>query len=128
MSISVSDIVFLSYSLVAYVGVFTCLAVYFYYAYLRMDELLGYLKNCPAVLVRKAFIDSGPMGRLFVLGGVINVLRQPEIFFKDGGADPIDLKAFPEDIKRKLLRLHRFSCFFVVMLMGLFIALKLGVF
>ena len=128
MSLSVSDIVFLSYSLVAYAGVLICLGVYFYYAYFRIDELLGYLKNCPAVLIKKVFMDSGPMGRLFVLGGVINVLRRPEIFYKDGGADPSDLEAFPEGIKKKLLLLERFAWFFFLMLMGLFMSLELGFF
>jgi len=128
MSLSVSDIVFLSYSLVAYAGVLICLGVYFYYAYFRIDELLGYLKNCPAVLIKKVFMDSGPMGRLFVLGGVINVLRTPELFFKDGGADPGDLEAFPKGIKKKLLLLERFAWFFFLMLMGLFMSLELGFF
>lgn len=128
MGADVVDIVFVSVGVVGLSGVFVCLGVNFYYAYLRLDELLGYLKNCPAVQVRKLLLEFGPMGRLFVLGGVISVLRKPQLFLRDGGADEGDLKEFPEGIKKKLLVLHRFSCFFILMLLGLSMSLELGVF
>lgn len=54
-------------------------------AYTKLDLMLEYLKNCPAVMTRASLKNGGPAGRLFVLSGIIGVVTRPKIYLRDGG-------------------------------------------
>ncbi|ARU86678.1 hypothetical protein [Pseudomonas sp. M30-35] len=78
------------------------LGVMLHMAYTKLDMMLEYLKNCPAVMTRAPFKKGGPAGRLFVLSGIIGVVTRPKIYLRDGGAIATDLDKFPVGLKRKL--------------------------
>jgi hypothetical protein len=120
MSVSAADKVFLCISLSGFGGVFVCLGIGLHLAYTKMDLMLDYLKNCPSVMNRTFFLNSGPLGRLFVLGGITGLMISPRLYLRDGGASADDLKNFPVDLKRKLIVLHWSTGFFLLVLFGLF--------
>jgi hypothetical protein len=109
-----------------FAGIFVCIGISLYFAYFKMDELLKYLENCPAVLGRAALLDFGFKGRLFVLGGIIAVLDKPAMYVSAGGADVGDLERFPADLRRNLLLLYRFMSFFVFLMFGLYMRVQQG--
>jgi hypothetical protein len=120
MSVSTADKIFLCVGLSGFGGVFVCLGIGLHLAYTKMDLMLDYLKNCPAVMNRTLFLNSGPWGRLFVLGGITGLMISPRLYLRDGGASADDLKNFPVDLKRKLIVLHWSTGFFLLVLFGLF--------
>ncbi|WP_397450605.1 hypothetical protein [Pseudomonas sp. NA-150] len=126
MSLGISQKIFLCVSLTSFGGLFVCIGVALHLAYTKMDMMLEYLKNCPAVINRILFLRSGPWGRLFVLGGIIGVLLLPRPYLRDGGANAEDLKNFPADLKRKLIMLHWACTTFLLILLGLYPVVEFG--
>lgn len=76
------------------------LGLWLYTAYTKMDEILKHLPNCRAVQIKKSLMGKDPFGRLFMMGAIAGVLLTPKLYFKDGGADPEDIKNFPKRLKK----------------------------
>lgn len=108
-----------------FLGMILGLAVALYLAYAKLDLMLGYLRNCPAVMVRAPFKNGGPAGRLFVLSGIIGVVVTPRIYLRDGGAVQEDLDNFPADLKRLLVVFQTVGWVLLGALVVLFVAKKL---
>lgn len=71
MSISTSDAITLGVGLFIFAGCIGFVGVALYVAYEKLDEMLGYFENSPAVTIKAPLKNGGPWGRLFVLGGII---------------------------------------------------------
>ena len=117
MSVSAADKIFLGVSLISFGGLFVFLGVALHLAYTKMDMMLDHLKNCPAVMNRASFKNGGPWGRLFVLGGIVGVIKTPGLYIPDGGACIEDVAKFPGALKVRLITLYRVGFFFAWTLM-----------
>lgn len=106
MNVPLLELVFLIVVLVELIGIVVCLIAALYLAYTKLDTMLESLSNCPAVMTRAALKNGGPVGKLFVLGGVMGVVARPSIYLRDGGASPTDLANFPAPLKRQLVVLQ----------------------
>lgn len=70
MSFNTAEKIYLCVALIDFGGLIICLGIGLHLAYTKLDLMLGYLKNCPAVTNRAFLANGGPSGRLFVLGGI----------------------------------------------------------
>ena len=112
MSISTSDAITLGVGLFIFAGCFGFVGVALYVAYAKLDVMLGYFKNTPAVIIRSPLKNGGPWGRLFVLGGIVGVIKTPGFYIPDGGACVEDIASFPEGLKARLIALYKVGgCF-----------------
>jgi hypothetical protein len=117
-----ADKIFLSVSLVGFIGVLAFLSIALHTAYTKMDIMLAYLKNCPFIMNRAFLKDGGPWGRLLILGAIVGVLRTPGLYIPDGSASMEDVLNFPARLKERLIALYRFGNWFtlIFMLCGLY--------
>lgn len=112
MSISTSDAVTLGVGLFIFAGCIGFVGVALYVAYSKLDVMLGYFENSPAVTIKAPLKNGGPWGRLFVLGGIIGVIKAPGVYIPDGGACVEDIAKFPEELKARLIALYKVGgCF-----------------
>jgi hypothetical protein len=125
MNTANTNIVIICVGLFSFGGMIFFLGVSLRLAYTKMDLMLGHLKNCPAVMNRVFFLNSGPKGRLFVLGGIIGLMITPRIYLRDGGASAEDLDNFPADLRRKLIILHWAGWVPILTLFGMIAVVKL---
>jgi hypothetical protein len=91
-----------------------------------MDRMLDHLKNCPTIMIRTFLINTGPWGRLIVLGAITGLMITPRIHLRIGGASAEDLNNFPADLKRKLIVLYWTIGILVLAMCGLAAVVKLG--
>lgn len=90
------------------------------YPYTRMDEMLEYLKNCSAVMIRAPLRFAGPWGKLLLIGGISGIVTFPSVYLKHGGVCVEDLKEFPAPLKRKLAVLQWTGIILLSMMLTLF--------
>ena len=120
MSLNTADTVFLCVGLICFGGMFIWIGVALYLAYTRMDEILEYLKNCSAVMIRAPLRFAGPWGKLLLIGGISGIVTFPGVYLKHGGVCVEDLKEFPAPLKRKLAVLQWTGIIFLSMMLILF--------
>lgn len=89
-----------------FVGLFFWIAAALRMAYTQMDLLLELLKNCSVVTDHAFLKDTGPGGKLLLVGGISGVVTFPGIHIKHGRACIDDLSNFPAPLKRKLTALQ----------------------
>ena len=106
MSISTGDAVILGAGLFIFAGCFGFVGVALYVAYAKLDLMLDYFKNSPVVTIRASLKNGGPWGRLFVLGGIVGVIKTPGFYTPDGGACAEDIANFPKTLKARLIALY----------------------
>lgn len=128
MSKHTADIIYLCISLGSFTGLLICIGVGLFFAYTKMDLMLSHLKNCPAITIRIFLMDTGPSGRLHLLGAITGLIIWPRLYLRDGGACADDLKRFPANLKRKLITLHWATCVFFSILLILYVFVELGYF
>jgi hypothetical protein len=126
MSLNTAEKIYLCVALIDFGGLIICLGIGLHLAYTKLDLMLGYLKNCPAVTNRAFLAKGGPSGRLFVLGGITGLMTTPRLYLRDGGASAEDLNNFPVDLKRKLIRLHWASGLLLLVMCGLGLYAEFG--
>lgn len=107
MSASSGNILILCAGMLIFTGCMTFLVTALYLAYTKLDALLGYFQHSPSVMIRASFKNSGPWGRLFVLGAIVGVIKTPGLYLPDGGVSAEDIARFPQDLRKKLLLLYR---------------------
>lgn len=117
MSASPENILILCTGLLIFTGYMTFLVIALYVAYTKLDALLGYFQNSPAVMIRAPFKNSGPWGRLFVLGAIVGVIKTPGLYLPDGGVSAEDIARFPQGLRKRLLLLNRVGGGFIWALM-----------
>ncbi|MEB0043728.1 MULTISPECIES: hypothetical protein [unclassified Pseudomonas] len=126
MSLGTADKIFLGVTLVDFAGIFVCYGFGLRLAYTKMDLMLAHLSNCPAIKIRAFLINTGPWGRMHVLAVITGLMVTPKIFLRDGGASAEDLNNFPDDIKRKLTMLFWANGGLLLVMLGLFLVIKVG--
>jgi hypothetical protein len=87
-------------------GMIVWIGVCLHLAYTRMDEVLGYLQNCSAVMSRAPLRHGGPWGKLLLVGGISGIVTFPGFYLKRGGVSTDDLSSLPPALKRKLMILQ----------------------
>lgn len=106
-------------------GLIIWLGLMLFMAYTKMDIMLSHLKNCSSVMARVPFINSGPLGKIFLLGQIMGVLAIPSVYLKNGTASADDINKFPVDLKRKLIILHHVGLGLLLVMLVLGIIAKL---
>ena len=117
MSLSPVSALKLGVGLFIFAGCIAFVLVALYTAYTKLDVMLGYFKNSPAVMIKAPLKNGGPWGRLFVLGAVVGVIKTPDLFISDGGACRVDIANFPQDLKKRLITIYKVGGCFVWALM-----------
>lgn len=125
MSLSSGDTIVLVIGLIYFVGAFISIGISLHLAYTKMDVMLNHLQNCPAVMIRAPLRNAGPWGNMLLLGAIMGVMTTPKIYLRDGGANAEDLKNFPADLKQKLIVLQWTGWGLLLVMFGLFVAIKL---
>jgi len=125
MSLSSGDTIVLVIGLIYFVGAFISIGISLHLAYTKMDVMLNHLQNCPAVMIRAPLRNAGPWGNMLLLGAIMGVMTTPKIYLRDGGANAEDLKNFPADLKQKLIVLQWTGWGLLLVMLGLFVAIKL---
>ena len=82
-------------------GMLIWIGVVLYMAYTQLDDVLGHLKNCSAVMARTPLRHGGPWGKLLLMGGISGIVTFPGIYLKHGGVSTEDLQRLPAPLKRK---------------------------
>lgn len=106
------------------IGMAIWIGVCLHLAYTRMDEILGFLKNCSAVMNRAPLRHGGPWGKLLLIGGISGIVTFPGVYLKYGGVSVEDLKRFPTQLKRKLAVLQWCVIVLLVMMCVLVVGMK----
>ena len=125
MSLSSGDTIVLVIGLIYFVGAFISIGISLHLAYTKMDVMLNHLQNCPAVMIRAPLRNAGPWGNMLLLSAIMGVMTTPKIYLRDGGANAEDLKNFPADLKQKLIVLQWTGWGLLLVMFGLFVAIKL---
>lgn len=76
--------------------------VFLFFSYFRMSEILEGLSNSEFLRLRKSFMGSDPVSRMFIVISVASVLAFHSRALKSGGLDSSDYKNFPADLKRQI--------------------------
>ena len=95
------NMVFGSLGGVMILGAFVWIGIALHMAYTQMDELLGALKNCSAVMARAPLRNGGPWGKLLLIGGISGIVTFPGFYLKRGELSADDLDRLPAPLKRK---------------------------
>lgn len=117
MSLNASDTFALGAGLFIFTGCLVFLGIALYVAYTKLEEMLSHLKNCPAVMIKAPFKNGGPWGKLFVLGGIVSVIKTPGLYTPDGGASIEDIANFPKALRARIITLYRVGGYFFSALM-----------
>ncbi|AUG01974.1 hypothetical protein CXQ81_15645 [Pseudomonas sp. 09C 129] len=99
--------------------------VYFYLSCTRMDEILGYVKNCKVVNNQRYYLYMGAWGRFLMIGMISGALAYSNYQIRKGMMDAGDVDNFPEPLKRRLIAMFNMQLVFLVCLIVEFIVLKL---
>ncbi|MEB0039943.1 MULTISPECIES: hypothetical protein [unclassified Pseudomonas] len=126
MSMSTADKIFLCVGLVNFGGIFIWLGIASYLAYAKMDLMLGHMKNSQMVMMRVFLIHTGLWGRLHVFGLIMGLMVIPGIALRKGVVSAEDLKNFPADLKRKLIVMLWVNWALILVMLGLFLVIKVG--
>lgn len=85
---------------------FTMIGIYLYWGYTRMDEMLGYVKNCQMITGNRFYLHMGAWGRMMMVGVVAGYLACPGFFIRRGLLDADEISNFPQPLKRRLIVSH----------------------
>ncbi|WJV25098.1 MULTISPECIES: hypothetical protein [Pseudomonas] len=91
---------------ITFLGMFTMIGVYIYWGYTRMDEMLGYVKNCQMITGNRFYLHMGAWGRMMMVGVVAGYLACPGFFIRRGLLDADEISNFPQPLKRRLIVSH----------------------
>lgn len=61
-----------------------CIGIVLYMAYTKMELMLGYLKNCTAIMVRAPLKNGGPWDRLLLIGSISGINTFPSSYLGRG--------------------------------------------
>ncbi|MDZ5431463.1 hypothetical protein T3H00_02120 [Pseudomonas fluorescens] len=87
-------------------GLFICIGIALYYGYTQGDQLCSYFKNSRSSITSATHRNSGPYGKMQLVGGIAFVVTFPNIFLKQGTLDAEDMKNFPMPLRRQLIKLQ----------------------
>lgn len=128
MSLSIVDKVLLALAVADIVGLIIWIGGCLYLAYTRMELMLSHLKNSVAVKNMELLRHGGPWGKLLLVGGISGCIAFPGFYIKRGQLDPQDIASFPNDLRRKLVRLYQSVIGLLLIMVSFGIAIQLGFF
>ncbi|WDG78609.1 hypothetical protein PUP68_14855 [Pseudomonas chlororaphis] len=99
--------------------------MYFYLSFTRIDEILGYVKNCKVVNNQRYYLYMGAWGRFLMVGMISGALAYSGYQIRKGLMDAGDVDNFPESLKRILIAMFNMQLVFLVCLIIEFIFIKL---
>ena len=108
MSLSTVKDTFMVIVIINFAALILLNAVSLYIARTKIELILNSLKNSSISLSLMMLWDGGLWGRIYMMGEVFGILRNPEIYIYQGKLNAKDIKNFPPDLKRMLLALHRY--------------------
>lgn len=108
MSLSTVKDTFMVIVIINFAALILLNAVSLYIARTKIELILNSLKNSSISLSLMMLWDGGLWGRIYMMGEVFGILRNPEIYIYQGKLNAEDIKNFPPDLKRMLLALHRY--------------------
>lgn len=126
MSLATGDKILLAIILANFAGIFLWIGICLHLAYTKMDLMLAYLKNSPAIKVWAPMRQGGPWGKLLLAGGISGLVTFSRFQIEKGQLSAEDLASFPADLKRKLIRLQWCSIGLIVVMVTFGIAVMLG--
>ncbi len=119
-----SDVIFYVI-LIVFGGMLFSFSIALYISYTKMNLMLSHLQRSPAITTHSFLINTGPWGRLYLLGKIMGLMTMPTIYLRDGGASAEDLNNFPVGLKRKLIVLQWFAWFLLLVMIGVVAVIKL---
>lgn len=126
MSSSLIDHVLLAIGIADMVGLMVWIGVCLHLAYTKMDVMLEHLKDSPAITAWAPMRQSGPWGKLLLIGGISGLVTFPGFQLKTGQLNAEDLANFPFALKRKLIRLYWSMMVLLLIMVTFGIAIQLG--
>lgn len=127
MSLDLADKIYLVIGTVGIGGTFVCLGVTLHMAYKQTDLLLSYFKNSPAVISLGQLRHGGPWGKLLMIGGICNYVSFSSYSIKRGSICVRDFISLPATIKLKLILLQRCNIACLIIIIGMWAAVQVGV-
>lgn len=127
MTLSTSEKLFLVIALIDFAGAFVCIGVSLHLAYTKANIMLDNLKNSSLITVLTAFEKGGALGKLLLIGGISGMVTFPNFHIRRGKLCAHDLNKFPIPLKRKLVVLQWCTIGFLLVMIGLAGAVKLGI-
>lgn len=106
MTVSVSERMFMVVGLIDLVGLLIWIGICLHLAYTKIEFMLEHLKNSSAILTMLPLRDSGPWGKLMLVGGVSGLITFSSFYIRRGALNVKDLDDFPIALKRKLIALQ----------------------
>ncbi|WP_248916694.1 hypothetical protein [Pseudomonas moorei] len=95
-------------------------------AYTKLDMMLEHLKNCSVVKNRAPLKHGGPWGRIYMMGEIFGIMRNPEIYIHAGTLSAKDMEKFPHKLRQNLITLHKYVFIFWAVMMCLGLVAWLG--
>ncbi|AZD29363.1 hypothetical protein [Pseudomonas chlororaphis] len=123
--LSAAEYVLTSFGVVTFLGGGIVGGMYFYLSFTRLDEILGYVKNCKLVNNQRYYLYLGAWGRFLMIGMISGALAYSNYQIKKGLMDAGDVDNFPEPLKRRLIVMFNMQLVFLVCLIVEFIFIKL---
>lgn len=126
MNSSIIDQVLLVIGIADIVGLMVWIGACLHLAYTKMDVMLEHLKNSPAITAWAPMRQGGPWGKLLLIGGISGLVTFPGPQLKTGQLSAEDLANFPDDLKRKLIRLYWGVIGLLLIMVTFGLAIQLG--
>ncbi|MDD2048933.1 hypothetical protein [Pseudomonas putida] len=126
MSLNTADKIFLAVGIIDFGGIFVWIGVCLHIAYTKMNLILDHLKYSSVFRTLTSLTHGGPWGKLFLVGGVSNILTFPRFYLNRRSVSAEDLRSFPASLKRKLVVLQWFGIGLLLTMISLAVAVKLG--
>lgn len=79
-----------------FVAIFMCL----YLGYVKIDYVLSYFKNSPAIISRVPLRHGGPWGRILLVGAISGFVVFPQFYIRNGGGSSEDLDKLPGSLRK----------------------------
>lgn len=127
MTQSTVDTIFLVIGLIDFGGLIACIGYTLYLAYTKMEVLLGYFQNSPAVANFLPLRHGGPWGKILIVGGISGYATFPNFYIKRGRISPEDITNLPSPIRHKLIVLQWSSIVLLLIMFCLTAMIELDV-
>jgi hypothetical protein len=121
MTLRTSEKIFLLIGIVDFIGIFTLIGVMLYVAKTKTETILSHLTNSSISSKIIMLWRGGPWGRIYMMGKVFGIMRNPEFYIHAGTLCAKDFENFPRKLRKNLITLYRlvFIFFAIMMCLGL---------
>jgi len=121
-----SEIIFLLIGLVDFTGIFILLGIMLYVAKTKTETILNHLTNSSISSRIIMLWHGGPWGRIYMMGEIFGIMRNPEIYIHAGTLSAKDMENFPRKLRQSLITLHKYVFIFWAVMICLGLVAWLG--